>query len=230
MKWCYRPISRSLKNILFLSTCEWTIFRSPCSGANSYGSVFTILLSPCSYAGPCSQSVDYRFKLNWGTYLSSSHGIIVASFDGRGSGYQGDEIMHSIYKRLGTFEVEDQITAVRCVWLNFLSPLCCAHTCKCLHLDECNNWSPCFRKFIDMGFIDKDRIAIWGWVSCMLSCVIIFILESLFVTSLILFWSSVIWRLCHLYGLGCWNWTLQVWNCSGASSQVGILWWVNMDE
>lgn len=23
----------------------------------------------------------------------------------------------------------------------------------------------CYRKFIDMGFIDKDRIAIWGWVS-----------------------------------------------------------------
>uniref|UniRef100_A0A3Q1GWZ0 Fibroblast activation protein, alpha n=1 Tax=Acanthochromis polyacanthus TaxID=80966 RepID=A0A3Q1GWZ0_9TELE len=85
-----------------------------------------------SYAGPCSQSVNYRFKLNWGTYLSSSHGIIIASFDGRGSGYQGDEIMHAIYRRLGTFEVEDQITAV---------------------------------KFIDMGFIDKDRIAIWGWQS-----------------------------------------------------------------
>ncbi|XP_051259084.1 dipeptidyl peptidase 4 [Dicentrarchus labrax] len=83
------------------------------------------------YGGPCSQRVDYRFKLNWGTYLSSSHGIITASFDGRGSGYQGDEILHAIYKRLGTFEVEDQITAVR--------------------------------KFIDMGFIDKDRIAIWGW-------------------------------------------------------------------
>uniref|UniRef100_A0AAQ4Q1Q9 Fibroblast activation protein, alpha n=1 Tax=Gasterosteus aculeatus aculeatus TaxID=481459 RepID=A0AAQ4Q1Q9_GASAC len=83
------------------------------------------------YGGPCSQQVDYHFKLNWGTYLSSSNGIIVASFDGRGSGYQGDEIMHAIYRRLGTFEVEDQITAVR--------------------------------KFIDMGFIDKDRIAIWGW-------------------------------------------------------------------
>ncbi|XP_028991541.1 prolyl endopeptidase FAP isoform X2 [Betta splendens] len=83
------------------------------------------------YGGPCSQRVDYRFKLNWATYLSSSHGIIVASFDGRGSGYQGDQILHSVYRRLGTFEVEDQITAVR--------------------------------KFIDMGFIDKDRIAIWGW-------------------------------------------------------------------
>jgi len=25
------------------------------------------------------------------------------------------------------------------------------------------------RKFIEMGFIDKDRIAMWGWVSAMLS-------------------------------------------------------------
>lgn len=22
----------------------------------------------------------------------------------------------------------------------------------------------CFRKFVDLGFVDKDRIAIWGWV------------------------------------------------------------------
>lgn len=67
----------------------------------------------CRYGGPCSQRVSYRFKLNWGTYLSSSHGIIFASFDGRGSGYQGDQILHAIYKQLGTLEVEDQITAVR---------------------------------------------------------------------------------------------------------------------
>ncbi|XP_076025924.1 dipeptidyl peptidase 4 [Genypterus blacodes] len=83
------------------------------------------------YAGPCSQDVDFRYRLNWGSALSSTHGIIVASFDGRGSGYRGDDIMHAIYHRLGTFEVEDQMTAVR--------------------------------KFIDMGFIDKERIAVWGW-------------------------------------------------------------------
>uniref|UniRef100_A0A8C9TWU5 Dipeptidyl peptidase 4-like n=1 Tax=Scleropages formosus TaxID=113540 RepID=A0A8C9TWU5_SCLFO len=83
------------------------------------------------YAGPCSQKADYRFRLNWGSYLASSENIITASFDGRGSGYQGDKILHSIYRRLGTYEVEDQLSAVR--------------------------------KFIDMGFIDKKRIAIWGW-------------------------------------------------------------------
>ncbi|XP_035263656.1 dipeptidyl peptidase 4-like [Anguilla anguilla] len=83
------------------------------------------------YAGPCSQKVNDVFRLDWATYLASTENVIVASFDGRGSGYQGDAIMHAIYKRLGTFEVEDQISAVR--------------------------------QFINMGFIDKDRIAIWGW-------------------------------------------------------------------
>ncbi|XP_041834473.1 dipeptidyl peptidase 4-like [Melanotaenia boesemani] len=83
------------------------------------------------YAGPCSQKVDFRYRVSWSTYLASTEDIIVASFDGRGSGYQGDELMHEIYKRLGTYEVEDQITAAR--------------------------------EFIKMGFIDKDRVAIWGW-------------------------------------------------------------------
>uniref|UniRef100_A0A8B9N4Q5 Dipeptidyl peptidase 4 n=1 Tax=Accipiter nisus TaxID=211598 RepID=A0A8B9N4Q5_9AVES len=83
------------------------------------------------YAGPCSQKVDYSFRISWATYLASTEQIIVASFDGRGSGYQGDEILHAINRRLGTYEVEDQIAAAR--------------------------------TFSEMGFVDKDRIAIWGW-------------------------------------------------------------------
>uniref|UniRef100_A0A672NQG8 Dipeptidyl peptidase 4-like n=1 Tax=Sinocyclocheilus grahami TaxID=75366 RepID=A0A672NQG8_SINGR len=83
------------------------------------------------YAGPCSQKSDFQFRVAWSTYLASTEKVIVASFDGRGSGYQGDKIMHALYKRLGTYEVEDQITAAR--------------------------------HFIDMGFIDKNRVAIWGW-------------------------------------------------------------------
>ncbi|KAM8933520.1 dipeptidyl peptidase 4-like [Pelodytes ibericus] len=83
------------------------------------------------YGGPCSQKVDQYFRLNWATYLTSTENIIVASFDGRGSGYQGDDIMHQLNHRLGTVEVEDQIAAVR--------------------------------HFIELGFIDRSRIAIWGW-------------------------------------------------------------------
>lgn len=65
------------------------------------------------YAGPCSQKADAMFRLNWATYLASTENIIVASFDGRGSGYQGDKIMHAVNRRLGTLEVEDQIEAAR---------------------------------------------------------------------------------------------------------------------
>uniref|UniRef100_A0A8C8EVI5 Uncharacterized protein n=1 Tax=Oncorhynchus tshawytscha TaxID=74940 RepID=A0A8C8EVI5_ONCTS len=83
------------------------------------------------YAGPCSQKADYRYRLGWAAYLASTEKVIVASFDGRGSGYQGDKLMHSIYRRLGTYEVEDQITAAK--------------------------------EFTNMGFVDKGRIAIWGW-------------------------------------------------------------------
>lgn len=83
------------------------------------------------YAGPCSQKVDYLYRVSWSTYLASTEKIIVASFDGRGSGYQGDAIMHKLFRRLGTDEVEDQITAAK--------------------------------EFIKWGYIDKDRVAIWGW-------------------------------------------------------------------
>ncbi|CAL8289741.1 unnamed protein product [Lota lota] len=83
------------------------------------------------YAGPCSQKVNFRYSVGWSSYLASTENIIVASFDGRGSGYRGDKLMHAIYRRLGTFEVEDQITAVQ--------------------------------EITKMGFIDEERIAIWGW-------------------------------------------------------------------
>uniref|UniRef100_A0A8D0HJ49 Dipeptidyl peptidase 4 n=1 Tax=Sphenodon punctatus TaxID=8508 RepID=A0A8D0HJ49_SPHPU len=65
------------------------------------------------YAGPCSQKVDSVFRINWATYLASREQIIVASFDGRGSGYQGDKIMHAIYRKLGTHDVDDQISAAK---------------------------------------------------------------------------------------------------------------------
>lgn len=65
------------------------------------------------YAGPCSQKVDFRYRVGWSTFLASTEKVIVASFDGRGSGYQGDQLLHEIYKKLGTFEVEDQITAAK---------------------------------------------------------------------------------------------------------------------
>uniref|UniRef100_A0A803XT53 Fibroblast activation protein alpha n=1 Tax=Meleagris gallopavo TaxID=9103 RepID=A0A803XT53_MELGA len=83
------------------------------------------------YGGPCSQNVKHTFSISWITYLASKEGIIVALVDGRGTAYQGDKILHAVYRKLGVYEVEDQISAVK--------------------------------KFIEMGFIDEKRIAIWGW-------------------------------------------------------------------
>ncbi|XP_057883488.1 prolyl endopeptidase FAP isoform X2 [Melospiza georgiana] len=83
------------------------------------------------YGGPCTQNVKATFSISWITYLASKEGIIVALVDGRGTAYQGDKILHAVYRRLGVYEVEDQISAVK--------------------------------KFIEMGFIDEKRIAIWGW-------------------------------------------------------------------
>ncbi|RWS30079.1 Inactive dipeptidyl peptidase 10-like protein [Leptotrombidium deliense] len=65
------------------------------------------------YGGPGSQQVNERFTINWGFYLSSRKNIIYGMIDGRGSGYKGDKMLHSIYRKLGTFEVEDQITVTQ---------------------------------------------------------------------------------------------------------------------
>ncbi|XP_063174365.1 prolyl endopeptidase FAP isoform X3 [Candoia aspera] len=83
------------------------------------------------YGGPCSQDVKDTFSVNWISYLASKEEIVVALVDGRGTAFQGDKLLHAVYRKLGVYEVEDQISAVR--------------------------------KFIDMGFIDEKRIAIWGW-------------------------------------------------------------------
>ncbi|XP_027721771.1 prolyl endopeptidase FAP isoform X4 [Vombatus ursinus] len=83
------------------------------------------------YGGPCSQSVRPLFSVSWITYLASKEDIIVALVDGRGTAFQGDKLLYAVYRKLGVYEVEDQISAVK--------------------------------KFIEMGFIDEKRIAIWGW-------------------------------------------------------------------
>ncbi|XP_074071945.1 prolyl endopeptidase FAP isoform X2 [Macrotis lagotis] len=83
------------------------------------------------YGGPCSQNVRPLFSVSWITYLASKEDIIVALVDGRGTAFQGDKMLYAVYRKLGVYEVEDQISAVK--------------------------------KFIEMGFIDEKRIAIWGW-------------------------------------------------------------------
>ncbi|XP_067139142.1 inactive dipeptidyl peptidase 10-like isoform X3 [Centruroides vittatus] len=65
------------------------------------------------YGGPGSQMVTERFKIHWGSYLASKKNYIYAWIDGRGGGRRGEKILHEIYHRLGSVEVEDQITVTR---------------------------------------------------------------------------------------------------------------------
>ncbi|XP_054168266.1 dipeptidyl peptidase 4-like isoform X2 [Oppia nitens] len=65
------------------------------------------------YGGPGSQMVTDKFQVNWGTYLASTKNIIYCYIDGRGSGNQGDRLMHQLYHNLGTVEVEDQIAVAK---------------------------------------------------------------------------------------------------------------------
>lgn len=56
--------------------------------------------------------VSERFQLDWATALVSSFGVIVVRFDGRGSGFQGTNLLHRVQKRLGMFEERDQLEAL----------------------------------------------------------------------------------------------------------------------
>ncbi|XP_055494791.1 inactive dipeptidyl peptidase 10-like [Leucoraja erinacea] len=62
---------------------------------------------------PGSQLVTDKFWIDWDSVLVSSDNVILARFDGRGSGFQGLKILQDIHRRLGTVEVEDQIRAVQ---------------------------------------------------------------------------------------------------------------------
>lgn len=65
------------------------------------------------YGGPDSNAVLDRWSIDYGTYMASQKGVIYAKIDGRGSGLRGDSLMHQIYRKLGTAEVEDQTTTAK---------------------------------------------------------------------------------------------------------------------
>ncbi|XP_047456351.1 inactive dipeptidyl peptidase 10-like [Mugil cephalus] len=63
-------------------------------------------------SAPGGQAVSDRFSISWDSVLVSSDDVIVARLDGRGSGFQGQRILHEVYQRMGTVDVQDQIAAV----------------------------------------------------------------------------------------------------------------------
>uniref|UniRef100_A0A9J8BS49 A-type potassium channel modulatory protein DPP6 n=1 Tax=Cyprinus carpio carpio TaxID=630221 RepID=A0A9J8BS49_CYPCA len=62
---------------------------------------------------PGSQSVSEQFHIDWASVLVSSFGVIAVRFDGRGSGFQGTNLLHKVQRRLGMFEEKDQLDALR---------------------------------------------------------------------------------------------------------------------
>uniref|UniRef100_A0A3B4UEF7 A-type potassium channel modulatory protein DPP6 n=1 Tax=Seriola dumerili TaxID=41447 RepID=A0A3B4UEF7_SERDU len=64
---------------------------------------------------PGGQMVSERFHMDWATVLVSSFGAVVVRCDGRGSGFQGTNLLHRIQKKVGVFEEQDQKDA-----LNFI--------------------------------------------------------------------------------------------------------------
>lgn len=65
------------------------------------------------YGGPNSYSVTSSWSIGWGHYMSSNRSVIYAKIDGRGSGLRGDKLLFQIYRQLGTYEIEDQITTAK---------------------------------------------------------------------------------------------------------------------
>uniref|UniRef100_A0A3Q1J4D9 Dipeptidyl peptidase like 10 n=1 Tax=Anabas testudineus TaxID=64144 RepID=A0A3Q1J4D9_ANATE len=69
-------------------------------------------------SAPGGQAVSDRFSLSWDSVLVSSDNIIVARLDGRGSGFQGQRILHEVHQRLGTVDVQDQITVIELPYID----------------------------------------------------------------------------------------------------------------
>lgn len=76
------------------------------------------------YGGPNSYSVTSSWSIGWGHHMSSNRSVVYAKIDGRGSGLRGDSLLFQIFHRLGTVEVEDQITTAKKLTeqLNFIDP------------------------------------------------------------------------------------------------------------
>lgn len=67
------------------------------------------------YSGPGSQQVSNSWDGGNGIWFEmlAQKGYVVACVDGRGTGYKGAKFKKVIYKQLGKYEIEDQITAAK---------------------------------------------------------------------------------------------------------------------
>uniref|UniRef100_A0A8C6KWL9 Inactive dipeptidyl peptidase 10-like n=1 Tax=Nothobranchius furzeri TaxID=105023 RepID=A0A8C6KWL9_NOTFU len=99
----------------FRKTClSCSLFRPNCSFYDASISSTHQHCSDCICrdSTPGGQAVSDRFSLSWESVLVTSDQVIVARLDGRGSGFQGQRILHGLHQRLGSADVQDQIAAV----------------------------------------------------------------------------------------------------------------------
>ena len=74
-----------------------------------HGSYISIIHLYFSYGGPGSQAVNSVFSTGYETYLASTHNVVYAFMDGRGTVGRGEEFKHLLYRKMATIEVEDQL-------------------------------------------------------------------------------------------------------------------------
>lgn len=72
------------------------------------------------YAGPGSFAGTDRWDTTFATYLVTNRKYILVQINGRGSGYRGQNLLHEIYRQMGTVEVQDQLETAQYVTMNAL--------------------------------------------------------------------------------------------------------------
>lgn len=65
------------------------------------------------YAGPGSYAGTSRFDRSFASYLTTNRSYVYAQINGRGSGNRGERLLHTIYRSMGTVEIDDQITGAK---------------------------------------------------------------------------------------------------------------------
>uniref|UniRef100_A0A673YAL0 A-type potassium channel modulatory protein DPP6 n=1 Tax=Salmo trutta TaxID=8032 RepID=A0A673YAL0_SALTR len=108
------PFNRRCLSCDFYESCGYvkgsfshnmSLFLLSCKG----GRHRLVCLSLPNDGTPGGQMVSELFQMDWATVLVSSFGAMVVRFDGRGSGFQGTNLLHRVQRKLGVFEERDQL-------------------------------------------------------------------------------------------------------------------------
>ncbi|KAI9005337.1 dipeptidyl peptidase IV N-terminal region-domain-containing protein [Gaertneriomyces semiglobifer] len=65
------------------------------------------------YNGPNSQLVSRTYSADFMASITSTHGVVTLTVDGRGTGYMSRPFRTAVSRRLGTLEVQDQLLAAK---------------------------------------------------------------------------------------------------------------------